>query len=70
MMTGCIDGSTPRVAAGPRVYDVVARGGGWSIRVNGACTRPFASRSAAYRIARLLQRQADALSGRHRKSRQ
>ena len=63
MMTGCVDYPVARSAPKPKVYTVIARGGGWSIRLNGACTRPFRTRSAANRIARLLQRQADALSG-------
>ena len=52
---------------GPRNYRVVARAGGWSVALNGACTRPFVDRAAADRIARTLQRQADAL--RRRKGR-
>ncbi|WP_271084569.1 hypothetical protein [Brevundimonas sp. NIBR11] len=55
-----------RSAPKAKVYAVVARAGGWSIVLNGACTRPFRSRSAANRIARTLQRQADALSSARR----
>jgi len=62
MMTGCVDHPVARSAPKPKVYSVIARAGGWSIRLNGACTRPFRTRSAANRIARTLQRQADALS--------
>lgn len=63
MMAGCIEGKSPARARPPRRYTVIARAGGWSIALNGACTRPFATRSAAERIARLLQKQADALRG-------
>ena len=62
MMTGCVDYPVAGSAPGPKVYRVIARCGGWSVRLNGACTRPFRTRSAANRIARLLQRQADALA--------
>ena len=62
MMTGCVDYPVATAAPKPKVYSVIARCGGWSIRLNGACTRPFRTRSAATRIARTLQRQADALS--------
>jgi hypothetical protein len=64
MMSGVISETRPRVVA-PRHYDVVARAGGWSIVLNGACTRPFRSRRAAERIAKSLQKQADALNGAH-----
>lgn len=47
-----------------RRYTVVPNAGGWSVSVNGACTRPFADRQAAERIAATLQRQADRLGGR------
>ena len=66
MMTGCVDYPVAHGAPKPKVYSVIARAGGWSIRLNGACTRPFRTRSAANRIARTLQRQADALSGARR----
>ena len=62
MMTGCVDYPVARRASKPKVYSVIARAGGFSIVLNGACTRPFRTRSAASRIARTLQRQADALS--------
>jgi hypothetical protein len=62
MMSGVITGTAPRVTA-LRHYEVVARAGGWSIVLNGACTRPFRSRRAAERIAKSLQKQADALNG-------
>ena len=62
MMTGCVDYPVVRSMPKPKVYSVIARAGGWSILLNGACTRPFRTRSAASRIARTLQRQADALS--------
>ena len=59
MMAGyCSDRHSP-AADGSRRYTVVPRPGGWSVSVNGACTRPFAKR-----IAATLQRQADALRGR------
>lgn len=64
MMSGCGDHSVHFASRAPRRYDVVARAGGWSISVNGVCTRPFRSRRAAERIARTLQRQADALTDR------
>lgn len=63
MMAGCVD--EPRhdlTPKSPRRYEVIARAGGWSISLNGACTRPFRSRRAAERIAKTLQRQADALT--------
>jgi hypothetical protein len=66
MMSGVISGAAPRVTA-PRHYEVVARAGGWSIVLNGACTRPFRSRRAAERIATSLQKQADALNGPRRR---
>ena len=62
MMSGVISATTPHPVPARR-YDVVARAGGWSIVLNGACTRPFRSRRAAERIARTLQKQADALNG-------
>jgi hypothetical protein len=64
MMSGVISETRPR-AVKPRHYEVVARAGGWSVMLNGACTRPFRSRRAAERIARSLQKQADALNGAH-----
>jgi len=67
MMSGVISGTAPRTAS-PRCYEVVARAGGWSIVLNGACTRPFRSRRAAERIAKSLQKQADALNGLKRPS--
>lgn len=62
MMSGSISETAPH-PVGARHYEVVARAGGWSIVLNGACTRPFRSRRAAERIARTLQKQADALHG-------
>ena len=62
MMSGVISATTPHPVPARR-YDVVARAGGWSIVLNGACTRPFRTRRAAERIARALQRQADGLAG-------
>ena len=62
MMSGVISETRPH-RVGPRHYEVVARAGGWSVVLNGACTRPFRSRRAAERIAKSLQKQADALNG-------
>jgi hypothetical protein len=62
MMSGVLSPHPPRPVPARR-YAVVARAGGWSIVLNGACTRPFRSRRAAERIARALQKQADALNG-------
>jgi len=63
MMTGyCSDRHSPTRAA--RQYSVVPRAEGWSVAVNGACTRPFPDKGAAERIAATLQRQADVLRGR------
>ncbi len=62
MMSGIISETRPHLVC-PRRYEVVARAGGWSIVLNGACTRPFRSRRAAERIAKSLQKQADALNG-------
>ena len=62
MMSGCVDYPVRSSGPKPRIYEVIARAGGWSISLNGACTRPFRSRRAAERIARTLQRQADALT--------
>lgn len=62
MMSGCVDHPVRSAAPRPRFYEVIARAGGWSISLNGACTRPFRSRRAAARIAKTLQRQADALT--------
>lgn len=70
MMSGCVDTPSRSVAPKPRRYEVIARAGGWSINLNGACTRPFRSRRAAERIARTLQRQADALTDGPRKKAQ
>lgn len=61
MMSGVISETRPHRIA-PRHYEVIARAGGWSVVLNGACTRPFRSRRAAERIARSLQKQADALN--------
>ena len=63
MMSGLVSPRTLPVAAPPRRYEVIAHGGGWSIVLGRACTRPFRNRRAAERIARTLQRQADALHG-------
>ena len=67
MMSGSISASAPHPVPA-RHYEVVARAGGWSIVLNGACTRPFRSRRAAERIARTLQKQADTLNGRTRRA--
>lgn len=66
MMTGYISDRHTGTDNRPRTYRVVERAGGWSIALNGACTRPFPDRAAALRIASALQRQADALRGRIR----
>lgn len=63
MMSGYVDGGAQSPVSRPaRQYQVIARAGGWSVSLNGACTRPFKSRRAAERIARMLQRQADGLA--------
>ena len=63
MMTGyCSSRHSP--TGDGRHYAVVPRAEGWSVSVNGACTRPFPDRGAAERIAATLQRQADVLRGR------
>ena len=67
MMSGCTDHRSLSTIARPRRYEVVARGLGWSISVNGLCTRPFRSKLAAERIAKTLQKQADALRGKPRR---
>lgn len=64
MMSGYIEHVSHSAPSTPRRYEVVARDGGWSISLNGVCTRPFRSRRGAERIAATLQRQADALCGR------
>jgi hypothetical protein len=61
MMSGVISETRPHRLT-PRHYEVIARAGGWSVVLNGACTRPFRSRRAAERIAKSLQKQADALN--------
>ncbi len=65
MMSGYIPHPHGATVAPPRRYAVVAREGGWSVSLNGACTRPFADRGAAERIARQLQRQAEGLCHSH-----
>lgn len=62
MMSGYITSPTSAKDASPRTYEVVARKGGWSVRLKGACTRPFDNREAAKRIALHLQRLADGLN--------
>jgi hypothetical protein len=42
----------------------VRKAAGWSVALGDACTLPMAERSAAVRIARRLQAQADRLNGR------
>jgi hypothetical protein len=66
MMSGYVDHLTRSAPSKPRRYTVVPRAGGWSISLNGVCTRPFRSRWGAERIAATLQRQADALAGKTR----
>ena len=63
MMTGYC---SPRhsLTSADRRYAVVPRAEGWSVSLNGACTRPFPDKGAAERIAATLQRQADVLRGR------
>lgn len=63
-MSGYTDHLIRSTPSGRRRYEVVARDGGWSISLNGVCTRPFRSRKGAEQIAATLQRQADALCGR------
>lgn len=53
--------SPPRA---PRRYRVARKAAGWSVALGDACTLPMAERSAAVRIARRLQAQADRLNGR------
>lgn len=63
MMSGYIDEPAQSHGVRPlRQYRVIARAGGWSVSLNGACTRPFRCRRAAERIAKTLQRQADGLA--------
>lgn len=62
MMSGYVDRPCSAPTHCARHYEVIARAGGWSISLNGACTRPFRTRRAAERIAKTLQRQADALT--------
>ena len=63
MMSGYIDEPAQSHGVRPlRQYRVIARAGGWSVSLNGACTRPFRCRRAAERIARALQNQADGLA--------
>lgn len=64
MMAGYCSGRHRPATEGRRRYTVVPRAGGWSVSVNGACTRPFMNRQAAEKIAATLQRQADRLRGR------
>lgn len=61
MMTGYVAHAYPRSRPVKRLYSVVEKPGGWCVSVNDACTRPFADRDAAARIAHRLQMQADAL---------
>lgn len=61
MMAGYCSSRHSATIEGARRYTVVPRGDGWSVSVNGACTRPFADKIAAERIAATLQRQADTL---------
>ncbi|HEY0926109.1 hypothetical protein [Brevundimonas sp.] len=63
MMSGYVE--HPFVPArAPRRYRVVRKAAGWSVALGDACTLPMAERSAALRIARRLQAQADRLNGR------
>lgn len=65
MMSGYLPYAHAEAGRTPRKYEVVARSGGWSVSLNGACTRPFADRNAAERIALHLQSQADGLNHAH-----
>lgn len=62
MMTGYLPHAVGDSRRAPRRYEILPRAGGWSISLNGACTRPFADRAAAERIARQLQKQANGLN--------
>lgn len=60
MMNGYLPHACRSALVLPR-YEVIARNGGWSVSLNGACTRPFADRGAAERVAAQLQKQANGL---------
>lgn len=62
MMSGYSFDRCGAAASWPRRYAVIPRAGGWSVSLNGACTRPFADKDAAERIAAQLQRQRDRLN--------
>lgn len=60
MMIGYVN-TPPKIRAERRIYRVIAKAEGWCIALGEACTFPFKDRNQALRIARNLQRQADAL---------
>jgi hypothetical protein len=64
MMAGYCSGRHSPAVEGRRRYTVAPCADGWSVFVNGACTRPFADRETAETLATALQRQADRLGGR------
>lgn len=63
MMSGYVsDRSAFAPRPGARHYEVEPRDGGWCVAMNGCRTRPLPRRSAAARLARTLQAQADRLN--------
>lgn len=60
MMSGFVDGR-PATPVNPRKYRVVASIDGWRVTLGEARTFPFKHRHQAERVARTLQKQADAL---------
>jgi len=62
-MSGYVDGGPAPIVAGRR-YEVLARGPGWCVAVNGCRTRALKDRKAAAALAQAFQRQADRLAGR------
>lgn len=63
MMSGYV-GDRPAVGARSeaRHYEVEPKDGGWCVAMNGCRTRPLPRRSAAMRLARTLQAEADRLN--------
>lgn len=62
MMTGYVAGRYQHRPKA-RKYRVIANADGWSVALGEGCTTPFSDIRQAERIARELQKQADALSG-------